>query len=89
MMLGLGETMEEVVEAMRDLLGAGVDALTLGQYLRPGKVNIEVKEYVSPEDFNKLREEALRLGFDHVAAGPLVRSSYRAFEFMDSRNEGV
>jgi len=89
LMLGLGETRAEVVEAMRDLRDADVDALTLGQYLKPGKANIEVKEYVTPEDFDRLREEALRLGFEHVAAGPFVRSSYRAFEFMDSRNEGV
>jgi lipoic acid synthetase len=86
-MLGLGETKAEVIEAMHDLRDAEVDALTLGQYLRPSKANIDVKEYVNPQEFDWLRTEALRLGFVHVAAGPFVRSSYRAFEFLKSRNE--
>jgi lipoic acid synthetase len=87
LMLGLGETKAEVIEAMHDLRDAEVDALTLGQYLRPSKANIDVKEYVNPQEFDWLRTEALRLGFVHVAAGPFVRSSYRAFEFLKSRNE--
>lgn len=89
LMLGLGETRAEVVEAMSDLRDAGVDALALGQYLRPGKANMEVKEYVTPENFGRMKEEALRLGFDYVASGPFVRSSYRAFEFFDSMKERV
>ncbi len=80
MMLGLGETQSEVVEAMKDLRKVGVDLLALGQYLRPGSANIPVAEYVSPERFNKLRLIGESLGFRHVASGPLVRSSYRAGE---------
>lgn len=87
MMLGLGETRAEVIEAMHDLRVAEVDALTLGQYLRPSKVNVEVREYVSPEEFGRLRTEALSIGFGHVASGPFVRSSYRASEFLRSRKE--
>ncbi len=82
LMLGLGETREEVLEAMRDLRANGVDLLTLGQYLRPSKWHLPVQEYVSPEAFEALREDGEAMGFAYVAAGPLVRSSYRAGEFF-------
>jgi len=78
LMLGLGETEEEVVEVMRDLRAHGCDLLTLGQYLRPSPAHLPVIEYITPERFDALRERALALGFSEVAAGPLVRSSYRA-----------
>ncbi|MDD1764888.1 MAG: lipoyl synthase [Methanomassiliicoccales archaeon] len=88
LMLGLGESRREILETMKDIRNAGVDMLTLGQYLRPKDTNIEVREFVSPEDFEDLRKEALALGFRHVAAGPFVRSSYRAFEFVDLQKGG-
>ena len=88
LMLGLGESRREVIETMKDIRNVGVDVLTLGQYLRPKDTNIEVREFVSPEDFEDLRIEALALGFGHVAAGPFVRSSYRAFEFVDLQKGG-
>ena len=82
MMLGLGERVEEVVAAMQDLRDEGVDFLTLGQYLQPTPRHLAVQQYVSPERFDRLRERAEALGFLHAAAGPLVRSSYRAGEFF-------
>ena len=77
-MLGLGETKEEVLQAMRDLLGTGCDFLTIGQYLQPSKRNLPVQRFVPPEEFAEYREIALQMGFKGVEAGPLVRSSYRA-----------
>ncbi len=77
LMLGLGETTEEVLEAFRDLRRSSVDCLTVGQYLRPGIGQIRVRSYIPPERFDRFREEALALGFRDVAAGPLVRSSYQ------------
>ena len=82
MMLGMGEQEDEVLQAMDDLRGAGVDFLAMGQYLRPGQRHVEVKEYVRPETFERFRKEALRKGFRYVAAGPFVRSSYKAGEFF-------
>ena len=82
LMLGLGETREEVLETMRDLRANGVDLLTLGQYLRPSDWHLPVQEYVAPGAFDALRADGEALGFTHVAAGPLVRSSYRAGEFF-------
>ncbi len=82
LMLGLGETRDEVLQAMRDLRANRVDLLTLGQYLRPSAWHLPVQEYVSPEAFDSLREAGEALGFAYVAAGPLVRSSYRAGEFF-------
>ena len=79
-MLGLGETHEEVVEALRLLREADVDFLTLGQYLRPGARNAPVVAYVEPEQFRSYQELGEEMGFRHVASGPLVRSSYRAAE---------
>lgn len=80
MMLGLGETTEEVIETMKDLRLAGCDMLTLGQYLRPGPKNIPVERFLEPEEFESYREIGLRLGFKDVNAGPFVRSSYLAEE---------
>lgn len=79
-MVGVGETRDEVIRTMRDLRRVGVELLTIGQYLRPTPRHLPVAEYWSPERFDDLRDEGLALGFRHVAAGPLVRSSYRAGE---------
>lgn len=79
-MVGLGETEEEVLEAMKDLRGAGVDFLTIGQYLRPKQWNLPVVEYVTPVQFEDYRLEGEKMGFKYVASGPFVRSSYRAGE---------
>jgi lipoyl synthase len=81
MMLGLGETVEEVVVAMEDLRASNCDILTLGQYLQPTLKHLPVKEYVSPEQFDAMGNVARKLGFLHVASGPMVRSSYHADEF--------
>ncbi|MDM7324809.1 MAG: lipoyl synthase [Thermus sp.] len=78
LMLGLGETEEEILEAMRDLRQAGVDILTLGQYLRPTPAHLPVERYVPPEDFKRYEAWGYELGFREVFSGPLVRSSYRA-----------
>jgi lipoyl synthase len=78
LMLGLGETMDEVREVMRDSRKIGVDILTLGQYLAPSKKHLAVDRYVHPDEFAALKNEALALGFPHVESGPLVRSSYHA-----------
>jgi lipoic acid synthetase len=80
LMLGLGETRDELREVFADLRENGCDVLTLGQYLRPTRDHLAVAEYVAPEVFAELRDEALELGFLHVESGPLVRSSYHADE---------
>lgn len=80
MMLGLGETKEEVIEAMDDLLAHDVDILTLGQYLQPTKKHLDVVKYYHPDEFAELKEIALSKGFRHCESGPLVRSSYHADE---------
>lgn len=77
-MLGLGETEEELIEAMDDLRASGVQILTLGQYLQPTPKHLSVKEFIRPEQFAKLKEIALNKGFRYVESGPLVRSSYHA-----------
>ncbi|MBX8632047.1 MAG: lipoyl synthase [Candidatus Thermoplasmatota archaeon] len=81
-MLGLGETCDEIFETMRDVRDTGTDAITLGQYLRPSKWHLPVVNYVTPRDFKMYGEEARKMGFTMVAAGPLVRSSYRAGELF-------
>ena len=78
MMLGMGETFDEILAAMRDLRGVECDILSLGQYLRPTAQHLPVERYWTPEEFDQLRREGERLGFRHVEAGPLVRSSYHA-----------
>lgn len=78
LMLGLGEELDEVRQTMRDLRGAGVAILTLGQYLRPSRQHLPIARHVTPDEFAALKDEALALGFEHVESGPLVRSSYHA-----------
>jgi lipoic acid synthetase len=80
-MLGLGETQEELFTAMEDLRAAGCDILTLGQYLQPTIKHLPVVEFVSPQKFEEFGERARQMGFLHVASGPMVRSSYHADEF--------
>ncbi len=89
LMLGLGETDEEIEAAMRDLRAHGVDLLTLGQYLRPTKNHLPVARWVPPEDFERYRAQGLELGFTEVASGPLVRSSYRADRIFAGDNLGL
>ena len=79
-MLGLGETIEEVVETMADLRSIGCDLLTLGQYLQPTPEHLPVIRYLPPDEFDELGRLARRLGFADVASGPFVRSSYHADE---------
>lgn len=78
MMLGLGETKEEVVQSMEDLIGVGCDVLTLGQYLQPTRKHLAVQRFVHPDEFAELRAIGYELGFDYVESGPLVRSSYHS-----------
>lgn len=80
LMLGLGETSEEVTGVMRDLRGAGCDILTIGQYLRPSSQNMPVKKYIAPKEFKEYEETGKSLGFLAVASSPFVRSSYQAHE---------
>lgn len=82
LMLGLGEDDHEVEQAMDDLRAHDVDVLTLGQYLRPSRLHLPVLEHVTPARFQALEDRALRKGFLYVAAGPLVRSSYKAGEYF-------
>ena len=77
-MLGLGETEEEVIQTMHDLKAVGLDVLTIGQYLQPSKKHLPVKEFITPEQFEKYEKIGLELGFRHVESGALVRSSYKA-----------
>lgn len=81
-MLGLGETETEVLETMRDLRGAAVDVVTIGQYLQPSKKHLPVTEFITPEQFKKYELAGLEMGFRHVESGALVRSSYKAHKHM-------
>ena len=81
-MLGLGESEEEVLQTLRDLRDAGVRIVTLGQYLRPTEEQVPVAEYITPEKFEEYRQKALEMGFDYCASGPMVRSSYLADEAL-------
>jgi len=83
-MVGLGESSEELIEVFHDLGSRGVDILTVGQYLRPSKDHLPIARFYEPEEFVYLRNEALRFGFRHVESGPLVRSSYHAHEQADA-----
>jgi lipoic acid synthetase len=89
LMLGLGETDEEIRQTMVDLRHKGVDILTLGQYLRPTANHLPVARFVSPEEFTGYRRWGLELGFLEVVAGPLVRSSYRADQVLQKNNVGL
>ncbi len=85
LMLGLGEELDEVEQVLRDLREHGVDMLTLGQYLQPSRDHLPVERFVTPEEFKQLEQLAYSLGFDQVASGPMVRSSYHA----DLQAEGL
>jgi lipoyl synthase len=80
LMLGLGETREEVLAAMQDLAAQGTDILTLGQYLQPTREHLRVVRFVHPDEFAEYKKLGEQMGFAHVESGPLVRSSYHAFE---------
>ncbi|WP_326938189.1 lipoyl synthase [Anoxybacillus ayderensis] len=84
LMVGLGETKEEILEAMEDLRAVGVNILTIGQYLQPTKKHLKVEKYYHPHEFMELKEIALAKGFSHCESGPLVRSSYHADEQVQS-----
>jgi len=87
LMLGLGETKEEVLDTLLEAREAEVDLVTLGQYLRPRGCDLAVKRYVAPEEFQELRQKAMSMGFRQVMAGPLVRSSYHAQELIRRSEE--
>lgn len=88
-MLGMGETFDEILAAMQDLRNVGCDLLSLGQYLRPTAQHLPIERYWTPEEFEQLRREGERLGFQHVEAGPLVRSSYHAEQVWLSTNAEI
>ncbi len=88
-MLGHGETEDEVVQTLRDLAGSGCEAVAIGQYLRPTKSQRDVAHFVHPNQFKAYEETAYRLGFSFVMAGPLVRSSYRSREVLESAATGA
>jgi lipoyl synthase len=83
-MVGLGESMDELIDVFRDLGERKVDILTVGQYLRPSRDHLPIARFYTPEEFRILKDEALRFGFSHVESGPLVRSSYHAHEQADA-----
>jgi len=85
LMLGLGETLDEVSDVLKDLSNAGCDFVTIGQYLRPSRKNLPVIEYIRPEIFESLRNRALDMGFKYVASSPLVRSSMNAEEMYNNK----
>ncbi len=89
LMIGLGETDEEIKETLHDLLEAGCNILTLGQYLQPSSAHLPVKRFVHPEKFDSMRESALSMGFTEVASGPFVRSSYRARELYEGAKKSA
>jgi len=89
LMLGLGETDDEIVAALEDLRQAAVDVVTFGQYLRPTPNHLPVERYVTPEQFERYRQQGLERGFLEVVAGPLVRSSYRADRVFEKNNVGL
>jgi len=89
MMVGLGETFDEIVELMHQVLASGVDIFTIGQYLRPSLEHLPVERYYHPEEFENLAEIGREIGLGHVEAGPLVRSSYRAFSQSEQLLRGT
>ncbi|MEX1099867.1 MAG: lipoyl synthase, partial [Bacteriovoracaceae bacterium] len=86
-MVGLGETKDELAQAMVDLKKAGVNIITFGQYLRPTLAHLEVQKYYEVEEFEHLKRIAYDVGFDFVASGPMVRSSYKAADYLDFLNQ--
>jgi lipoyl synthase len=89
LMVGLGETEEELLEVFRNMRSHDIDVLTVGQYLRPSKKHAEVVRFYRPEEFARLKEQALAMGFGHVEAGPLVRSSYHADEHIPAARKSL
>ncbi|MCF6194251.1 MAG: lipoyl synthase [Kangiellaceae bacterium] len=89
LMLGLGETEEEILETLQDLRNINVDIVTLGQYLRPTVNHLDIERYVKPSEFDQYRQWGLDLGFREVVAGPFVRSSYRAERALEGNNAGI
>lgn len=89
LMIGLGETKEEILETMDDLRAADVDIMTIGQYLQPTKKHLKVQKYYHPDEFAELKEIALEKGFSHCESGPLVRSSYHADEQVSAAKANV
>jgi lipoic acid synthetase len=89
LMLGLGETDEEIEQTLDDLRAVNVDIVTLGQYLRPTANHLPIERFVTPEEFNRYRESALKRGFLECVSGPLVRSSYRAEQALNRNNAGL
>jgi lipoic acid synthetase len=83
-MVGLGETLDEIVEVLRDLRRVDCQILTVGQYLRPSLAHLPMARYYTPDEFAGIKRAALDLGFGHVESGPLVRSSYHAHEQAES-----
>lgn len=83
LMVGLGETWAEIQEALEDIRAHNVDIITFGQYLQPSKRHLNVEKFYTPEEFEELKRMALKMGFKFVASGPLVRSSYKAGDFLD------
>lgn len=88
-MVGVGETYDEVLEAMKDLRAHNVDIVTIGQYLQPTKKHLKIERYCTPEEFASWKEAGIAMGFSHVESGPLVRSSYRAHEQVKSAQQRV
>jgi len=89
LMVGLGETEDELLEVFRNMRAHNIDVLTVGQYLRPSKKHAEVVRYYRPEEFTRLKDQALAMGFGHVEAGPLVRSSYHADEQIPAARKSL
>jgi len=85
-MVGLGETFEEVIETLKDMHSNGVTIVTIGQYLQPTKKHLAVEEYITPEIFEKYKEEGFKIGFKFIESGPLVRSSYHAEKHVDHQS---
>ncbi|MBO8163369.1 MAG: lipoyl synthase [Brevibacillus sp.] len=89
LMIGVGETFEEILETMDDLRAVDVDIMTIGQYLQPTKKHLQVVKYYHPDEFARLKEEGMKRGFSHVESGPLVRSSYHAHEQANAAREAM
>ena len=85
--LGMGETFEEVIHTLRDLRDVGCDLLTVGQYLQPSPKHVQLEKFYTPQEFESIKSIALEMGFVYVASGPLVRSSYHAEEQYEAMNK--
>ncbi|MGF9907033.1 lipoyl synthase [Brevibacillus porteri] len=89
LMIGVGETMEEIIETMDDLRSVDVNIMTIGQYLQPTKKHLMVEKFYHPDEFARLKDEGMKRGFSHVESGPLVRSSYHAHEQASAAKETI